>query len=406
MSLFAVARFLIYFACRWSPPGQPVAVDVPWNEHGSRLLSEALSTVVRRGHSYELLLAPNPRRLARAMALSTIHGVLTNAAPPDPSLLKLAPWVQVGGATQPGVGSVVLSEGNAMEKMVGHLRAFGHRHIGWASIHAPGPRLSAWRQVMAEHGPPPSAQDIFQYPSETVSKWPTRAWKQALDDFLTTNCLKRRDPLDAIVCDNDGTARLLLAVAEKIGLAVPRDLGVTGVDGRPDVEGEPRLTTVVQNPSLLALGSVKYFEEIISGKRPRGQTITQAPTLRLGDTTSFREPTRRQQMTLWNRTLDLHWQEQDPATSIALKLGLGRAYFLRRFSYLTGMPFPSAIEERRLERAWFLLTHTNRSVQQITLDCGYESTVTFHRQFRRKFGESPGKCRGSGEQPGSGHGAP
>jgi len=47
------------------------------------------------------------------------------------------------------------------------------------------------------------------------------------------------------------------------------------------------------------------------------------------------------------------------------------------------------VGQRRLQRAAMLLTSTSDPVQEIALECGYESLSYFHRAFRRTFGTTP-----------------
>jgi transcriptional regulator GlxA family with amidase domain len=47
----------------------------------------------------------------------------------------------------------------------------------------------------------------------------------------------------------------------------------------------------------------------------------------------------------------------------------------------------------RLHRARALLYRTERSVQQIALEVGYESESAFNRAFKDQFGAPPGRFR-------------
>jgi AraC-like DNA-binding protein len=62
----------------------------------------------------------------------------------------------------------------------------------------------------------------------------------------------------------------------------------------------------------------------------------------------------------------------------------------------TGTTFSRHLLARRLERARQLLAlHPQRSILQIALDCGIESSTVFYRGFREAYGMAPGDYRRS-----------
>lgn len=53
--------------------------------------------------------------------------------------------------------------------------------------------------------------------------------------------------------------------------------------------------------------------------------------------------------------------------------------------------------ERRMQRAWQLLSETDLQVQQVAERVGYSNLAAFSDRFRRHFGRSPRQFRRYGE---------
>ena len=82
----------------------------------------------------------------------------------------------------------------------------------------------------------------------------------------------------------------------------------------------------------------------------------------------------------------------DPELSIeavAAAVHLSRTQFTRRFSDAYGIPPIRHLTELRIARACRLLLDTDKSVTEISQECGYSSPFYFTRVFRGFTGDSP-----------------
>lgn len=68
-------------------------------------------------------------------------------------------------------------------------------------------------------------------------------------------------------------------------------------------------------------------------------------------------------------------------------------YLSRLFRQRSGSSFSEILRSMRLEHAAFLLRTTDLLVDEITLQCGYQSTPFFTSAFHRHFGLPPGQYR-------------
>lgn len=74
------------------------------------------------------------------------------------------------------------------------------------------------------------------------------------------------------------------------------------------------------------------------------------------------------------------------------------AHFIRAFRATFGETPHRYLQRRRVERAMFLLTQTERDVTEICLDVGFASLGTFSRTFSEIVGKSPVAYRASSPQ--------
>ena len=69
------------------------------------------------------------------------------------------------------------------------------------------------------------------------------------------------------------------------------------------------------------------------------------------------------------------------------------AHFIRSFRDTFGETPHRYLQRRRVERAMFLLTQTDRPVTEICFEVGFNSLGTFSRTFRGILGEPPSRYR-------------
>ena len=82
---------------------------------------------------------------------------------------------------------------------------------------------------------------------------------------------------------------------------------------------------------------------------------------------------------------------------IAGAANISRSEAGRCFQAYLGCSPVEALIQHRLETARHLLQQTTMTLQEISFACGFHSVNYFSRQFRRKYGYSPGEKRGLGK---------
>jgi AraC-like DNA-binding protein len=79
--------------------------------------------------------------------------------------------------------------------------------------------------------------------------------------------------------------------------------------------------------------------------------------------------------------------------ALASVASVSEAHFIRTFRATFGETPHRYLQRRRVERAMFLLTETERSITDVCLDVGFTSLGTFSRTFREILGVTPTEYR-------------
>ena len=87
--------------------------------------------------------------------------------------------------------------------------------------------------------------------------------------------------------------------------------------------------------------------------------------------------------------MDRTYSEPLDIPRLAAVACISEAHFIRTFRATFGETPHRYLQRRRVERAMFLLTETDRDVTAICFDVGFTSVGTFSRTFRDIVGESP-----------------
>lgn len=91
--------------------------------------------------------------------------------------------------------------------------------------------------------------------------------------------------------------------------------------------------------------------------------------------------------------IDSHYTDNLSLSLLSKEFGVSPFRLSRIFSDRLYTTFPKYVNSRRLEYAADMLSGTSLSVTRIGLDAGFGSTRTFFREFRNRYGATPGEYR-------------
>jgi transcriptional regulator GlxA family with amidase domain len=91
--------------------------------------------------------------------------------------------------------------------------------------------------------------------------------------------------------------------------------------------------------------------------------------------------------------MDRAYPEALDVAELAAVACMSEAHFIRSFRAAFGEGPHRYLQRRRIERAMYLLRHTDHSVTEVCLEVGFESLGTFSRTFRAIVSEAPSEFR-------------
>ena len=230
-----------------------VAVVVPWVTRWFFAAVVQGAEEVLRERGYDLLLynlagdeSARHRVFETTMLNKRVDAVLVLSLKPSPDELarldQLGRPVTIVGADVPGWATVRIDDEEAARAATRHLVELGHRRIGYVGgeiegvldFTAPAARLSGYHAALDEGGLPRDEA------LEAEGGFTVAGGKAAAERLLTLP-----EPPTAIFAASDEMAFGVLRTARELGLQVPEDLSVVGIDDH-EMSGIFDLTTIAQ----------------------------------------------------------------------------------------------------------------------------------------------------------------
>ncbi len=352
--------------------------------HHARRLNETLPTWIRR--------------------LGTVDGILARIATPKlgEALGTLGvPVVDLlGQFSLPGIVRYDTDPSTLAQMAWEHFFRNGFRQFafcGYPGVYFSDQREQAFVDVLAANNTP-CAIFTGSKTSEDILKRELSGDTEiaALREWLET--LPHRT---AILCCNDERARQLLQAAAELGLRVPEEFAILGVDNDEvlcDLAQTP-LSSIQPNTHRIGYEGADMLHYLMEGKLQ----ITEMPTVSLRippegvvERASTNLATTGDELV--DRAIQLIRDQACNRLSVEQILGLlnvSRATLERRFrSYLARTPAEEILRVR-LDTAKHLLGTSEQTIPQIALTCGFKTPSHFSRRFREAFAIPPGQYRQS-----------
>ncbi|MBI1372584.1 MAG: helix-turn-helix domain-containing protein [Phycisphaera sp.] len=244
-------------------------------------------------------------------------------------------------------------------------------------------RREAFGDELRERG-----HDLIRFdlplPSETTGESP-----DAIDGKLLRQIKRWPKPIGVLAL-NDRVARLVCRACDELGLSIPEEIGVLGVDDSKVARlGNPTLSSIRVPSEALGYRAVKMLHQLLRGKRlsnrnvvlPAKEVVVRQSTARhRADTDDIERAIR---LIRDNACLGIRVDD------VMETLPISRPTFEKRFSERVGHTPGQEIQRVRLERAKELLSTTGLSITQIASMVGYGRVSVFSDFFRRQTGDSP-----------------
>lgn len=209
------------------------------------------------------------------------------------------------------------------------------------------------------------------------------------DDRFSTDLAALPRPV-GIFAYNDITAAKALSELHALGVQVPEQAAVIGVDNDPDIceNTRPPLSSVDPDFETAGRMAVEVLSAALSERR-------RIPILKFGvsgvverrSTQSGKTGSR--MVSKAREILRRRYGERLSLELIAGELNISPRLLSLRFREITGGTVHAELEEIRLAAARRMLKSRTLPVKAVASDCGFPSLENFYRRYRRRYGTTP-----------------
>ena len=216
-------------------------------------------------------------------------------------------------------------------------------------------------------------------------------WVQRVE--LLGEWLSSLDRPAGVMAVADWWASTLMEGANAVGLALPTELAIIGVDSDPIYRDlcRPSLSSV---DSDARLRGYRAAELIVTGQARKGHDSVQIEPLHVIERASTAT------YAIADRTVAaalqfIHDNSDEPITveDVAGAVGISRRNLEQRFNHHAGRTIHQAIWSTHLSRAQYLLRATDLSILEVAVRSGFASHASLTNYFRRHAGMTPTEYR-------------
>jgi LacI family transcriptional regulator len=260
---------------------------------------------------------------------------------------------------------------------------FGYLGSGWTGFSQQ--RERGFRRRLATAGHTLSSCYAAYLPRPPLAS----SWKTA--DRQVRDWLLALPKPAAILASNDVPARHLAETCRMLGLYVPEQVAVLGVDN-DEVECllcHPPLSSVVNPAEQIGYEAARLLDRLMSGRTPPRKPIyvlpTHVVTRQSTDVIAVADP----DVSRAAAFIRDHAAEKIGVADVVLPLSMARRRLERRFRGCLGRTILEEIQRVRVERAKHLLAETDLPMPVVASRSGFSTPQRLAAVFRRATGQSP-----------------
>jgi LacI family transcriptional regulator len=200
-----------------------------------------------------------------------------------------------------------------------------------------------------------------------------------------------RTPPVGIMASTDLRACMVADACARVGLRIPEDVALIGVDNDPACEfNDPPLSSISRNDAQVGLAAAALLDRLISGEPPPGRPILVPPDrviCRLSTQTLAIEDVRIAKAVEY---IQRNFHRPFGVEELLRVVSISRRAFEQHFLKNVGMTAYAFINRQRVEHASHLLAEQKkRSITEIAHLSGFSDPRRLRLVFRRMKGTSP-----------------
>jgi LacI family transcriptional regulator len=340
--------------------------------------------------------APPTQHVLRPLAEWNPHGIIAHLADAKigRAVLKLGkPTVDTASMIEGlDIPAVDVDHAAVAQLAAEHLLARGHRHFGyfgsgWARYSQR--RLASFRAAIGQAG--------FEVHSCHVDYLPHLAdrtsWKSV--NVQVRRWLEGLAKPVAVLADHDVAAHTLADMCQLLGLHVPDDVAILGVDD-DELECQlafPPISSVAIPAQRIGFEAARLLDRMLSGRRVSREPLSLPPvrvvTRQSTSLFAVDEPA----VAAALHYIRNHLAQPLKVGAIAAELAVRRRVLEQKFRALLGRSLLDEIRRVRIDRVKELLAGTDLLVAEVAEQAGFSTPQRMATVFRQLTGLAPGDYR-------------
>jgi len=265
-----------------------------------------------------------------------------------------------------------------------YLHTLGNRNYAWCgvdSVHWARERLVGYASAIGK-----SPEQIMRFSR------PLPWWRQIYDESpqLESWLLCLPKPI-SLFCSNDLSAMKVEVAAQRLGINIPTELTVLGVDNETLLceLATPSISSIQTNCEMIGYQAAAMLDSLLESKTQtiRIQRIASGGVTERESTAliSEKDPIVAQAL----RTICSEASHGISVGDVVDRSSVSRRNLEMRFKQARGKTLWEEICEQRLLLATVALRHSRSTISDIAKECGFGSVHRFYTLFKRKYGTTP-----------------
>jgi LacI family transcriptional regulator len=249
-------------------------------------------------------------------------------------------------------------------------------------------RRNGFVETIKAHG---GSCEVLEVPSIVASG---RMWLR--QQIQLENWLRSLQPPVAIMASTDLRADMLLQTCLRLGLRVPDQVAVIGVDNDPVIvnHAQPPLSSVARDDQLAGELAASLLDKFMSGQRNQQQVLFVPPTGVVARQSSETMAVDDQELAGLVQFIRKHVRENFGVERLLAQVSCSRRTLENRFRVNLGAAPAEIIQRLRVDEARRLIESDEKlSLAAVATACGFSDVRHLRLVFRRIQGQSPAEYR-------------
>lgn len=194
-----------------------------------------------------------------------------------------------------------------------------------------------------------------------------------------------------VMASTDSRALELLAACRRLGIAVPKDVAVLGVDN-DDVFCElanPPLSSIALSTQRIGYEAARMLDRLMAGEEPAEKQLLVPPAgvvpRRSSDLPALLDP----DVAAAVRYISLHVQDDLQVSDLLREIPLSRRSLEQRFIKALGRTPAAEIRHAQVEVAKQMLAETDESMARVAMAAGFSSAKQLGSSFHHETAMTP-----------------